>query len=836
MRARPGSTEISRRRRLLPRCAGSCRRRAAWLLSALLLWLPLSAQAANHVRVVLDTSLSMSKQLRDGTGPNDPGRLAALATMLLYDLVDPNPQRPGHPDSFIVLPFKSDWPRWTDPIAPPPEGTGTPVVATDQTPDARQAFAAALNADKLPYDGKWTYFYPGLRAALDSVLVAGSDPDDRRVLVLVTDGVPEPEVRAREQALLLELRSELLRRNVQLYVLAFGPSASRERDFFDALYAGQDGGLLGALFIDPTGRDLVLNMTRLFAGGFGYSVEPLGTGARQRDLDLDGNLTPPKVALVALRRNGGPPTQLLTPQVSAARGVLEATQPGASYSVQLIEGVAPGQTYRFETDGAGVEVAILRQVRSELRLLPGYVEVAGGRVEMAPGRPLSRVVAETPFVVRVQARSPTGTDGNQAQLNISFREYGPRQPGSDCEYVWGEDFKAPIAGSRQRLGEGVTYDLRLRFRADDTDPTQIYRGHVEVTAGFKPAPDLPEQRVGELKCASAHALEVWPRIAIRSQPPDATLNPASLSKGQRGCAGFRLDMDDAERLAVLGVAAPRLRAWVEPNDPFMRDQAFDGARFSLDGEDVGYAGEASDWHAGRPLAPTDLLGDHRLCVQLGDPRFDQPSADLELTVHLVLDHSPYDDFRVIEPFVAKLRVIPVRPPRAEDFPWASLWALLLPLLLGMLLMRTLVTRNPLPPDLAFSFTNAAVPLRPAARPWRPVPAPEWWQRVLGLDGRRPLRAEAGGKPLGWLVPTRDELFMLVPARGVSVQAAATEDSERSQDSRGRIGVAVGRDYQLRAGSGGMSLPGSGGDVWVFRLGYLPVASSSPVVSDSANQY
>jgi len=268
----------------------------------------------------------------------------------------------------------------------------------------------------------------------------------------------------------------------------------------------------------------------------------------------------------------------------------------------------------------------------------------------------------------------------------------------------------------------------------------------------------------------------------------------------------------------------------------MRDQAFDGARFSLDGEDVGYAGEASDWHAGRPLAIKGAVHAASSKAAYLHGSFGSGKSHFMAVLHLVLDQNPADDFRVIEPFVAKLRVIPVRPPRAEDFPWASLWALLLPLLLGMLLMRTLVTRNPLPPDLAFSFPRAAVPLRPAARPWRPVPAPEWWQRVLGLDGRRPLRAEAGGKPLGWLVPTRDELFMLVPARGVSVQAAATEDSERSQDSRGRIGVAVGRDYQLRAGSGGMSLPGSGGDVWVFRLGYLPVASSSPVVSDSANQY
>ena len=52
------------------------------------------AQAANHVRVVLDLSISMRH--------NDSGRLAKLSTLLLFDLVRPNPTLG---DSFDVTPF-----------------------------------------------------------------------------------------------------------------------------------------------------------------------------------------------------------------------------------------------------------------------------------------------------------------------------------------------------------------------------------------------------------------------------------------------------------------------------------------------------------------------------------------------------------------------------------------------------------------------------------------------------------------------------------------------------------------------------------------------------------
>ncbi|TVQ92435.1 MAG: VWA domain-containing protein [Chromatiaceae bacterium] len=784
-----------------------------WLLGlGLLVGLVGGASAANQVAVVLDTSLSMQVRLRDGTGPNDPGRLAVLATMLLYDLVDPNPRRPGSPDHFVVFPFQSDWPAPRDLGDALPTGTGVPIVATDQSAAAREAFWAALHA--LPYDGRYTYFYPGLRAAFAALLGRPAAADDRRVLVLVTDGVPEPEAMDREAAALTDLRRELLAAGVQLYVLAFGPTAHRDRAFFDTLYADSDGAALGALFIDPSGHDLVLNMTRLFAGAFGYLVEHVGGGARQRTLDLAGDVTPPKVALLALRRDGAPPAQTLVPAVNSARGLLTARELGAAYSVQAIEGLRPDHHYTFTTDGDDVEVAILRQIATELSLLPGHFEGPDGAIPMDAGRPLRRVVAETPFVLRVQARSPTGTPGNQPDFNIAVKLHGPLAAG--CSYDWSDDFGAPIAGSRRRFGPGVTYDVRLRFRENDKDQTQPYRGHVEVSARHRAGPGLPEQAVAALRCATAHALEVWPRLAFRTLPPDATLDPASLARQQRGCARFRLELDDPARLGVLDTDTPRLRAWLDPSAAALAAGPFAGAAFSLDGKPLGWPGADTPWHAGQALTPPQLLGEHEFCVTLGTPQIVEPSADLDLPLQLMLDHSPYDDFRVIEPFVAKLRVLPVRPPSLDHFPWDALWALLLALLALLAALRWWLPRYPLPRAFAVSlWAPPATADGPAAPLWQPLPEPAWWQRLVGLNPPRPLR-DGADHLVGWIKPLDQELYTLRPAPGLVVsQSTADGKLTRVAPNRGgRTALSVWSDYRLA---------GDHGRCWWLRVGYAAPA-------------
>ncbi len=796
----------------------------AWLLPALLLILLLPTAAfgvsgGDHVRVVLDTSMSMSGP----PGPNDRGRLAILATMLLYDLVDPNPQDPREPDSFVVFPF-AHWSEWSSPSQPPPTGTGQPIEALGQDTADREAFRASLQG--LAYDAPWTYFYPGLKRAVEDVLAASGGPEDRRVVVLVTDGLPETEIKAREAELLSELRNQMLAAKVGFYVLAFGPTAASERDFFDQLFEGAGGLPLGELFVDPDGRDLVLNMARIFSRSFGYDVEHLGPGPAARMLDLDGGITPPKVAMVALRRGGGAsPEQDFSPSVNAPRGVQKARSQGeaahsAAYSMQMIEGVVPNLEYALDTGVAGVDMALLRKVEPELSVWPGEVELDG---VPHPMRQAHRVMAETPFTLRILAASPIGTPGGQAEdLHVSARPHGPRKIG--CEYDWTEGWIG--YGARDSWGDGVAFDVRLEFPANANDPAAIYDGFVDAVAKFN------EFDVDKLDCDDAHGLEVYPKIAIRTAPADGYLDPPSLEPGvaEQGCVHFRLETDEPQKLAVLQTELYRLRAYLEPGSPDLADGALAGAEYRLDREAVAFEDLASPWHTGRGLLLAELLGEHRFCVDLGSPNLTDPSPDLTLTLHLALDHTPYDDFRVIEPFRAKLRVVPLLPPSWADFPWAALWALLGPLLVGLAAMALIAPRWGLPDDLGYSLTRlddtaasagspgtgeagAAGDITPVPAPLLPLPPLAWWQRLPLPLGRRmrPLPDPGSDRVLAWVQPRSRELFSLRPAKGLWVSEG--EGPALNLD-RGRLEVQVHRDYRI-VGDGGP---------WRLRLDYLDARS------------
>lgn len=761
-----------------------------------------------HLRVVLDTSMSMRVRLGDGSGPNDTGRLAILATMLLYDLVDPNPLRAQHPDSFVVLPFYEDWPRDRDLGDSMPTEIGTPIQAISQDEADRERFWQQLHA--LPYDAKNTYFYPGLRAALDQLIQEAPDPDDRRIIVMLTDGLPETLAKDREQALLLELQREFIDQDIQFYLLAFGPTAAREREFLETPFQGPVGERLGSLFIDPTGSDLVLNMAELFSRGFGYLVDHIGPGPRSRDVDLDGNVTPPEVKVLALRRGGGAaPSQTITPDVNNPRGVMTAREVGAAYSIQSIEGLHPDQHYRLTTDVDRADVAILRKVQPELGLIGHAVEHDDGR-QPIPSR-LDQVVAETPFIAKVLVQSPTGTSGRQAALDIQFRTLGPRIDGA-CKFAGVENYLGPIIGSRQRHGDGESYEIRVVFPENSSNPAEKYRGHIEVTA------KLEGQEVGTpLNCERAHGVDVYPKIAIRTVPRDGWLEPSTLTEAEQGCVTFDLAMDDPSRLAILQGPPIRLRAYLEPSEPGLADGALAEASFLLDGEPIGWQTDGgTPWYAGRDLNQDSLLGTHRLCVTVGDPNIDAPSNDLGLRVRMQLDHTPYDDFRVVSPFEAKLRVVPVPPPSFADFPWDILWWLLAALLAALLALRQLAPRLPMADDLGYELRpaadaatladeTAAGAVERAVR-LESLPAAPWWARALGLSPARALHDPTSDRVVVWLKPVDTKLFALRPAQGLRV---AQLDGTDIEADRGLVQVKVQHDYLLRGNAGR----------WRLRLGY-----------------
>src|ERR1700694_2561100 len=172
------------------------------------------AFAADHVRVILDTSGSMAG--------NDPPHLAVLSTILLYDLAHPNLSLD---DTFAVMPFDRAMPFWR---SGPPPGTQKPWIRAAR--DKRAEFVNTVKA--VEYNAPHTYYFPYLLSAISDLKQQGG-PNDRRVIVLVTDGVPEDPDPGMIQR---ELVPELQRHNMRLYILALGrQAASHSREIQDAL-------------------------------------------------------------------------------------------------------------------------------------------------------------------------------------------------------------------------------------------------------------------------------------------------------------------------------------------------------------------------------------------------------------------------------------------------------------------------------------------------------------------------------------------------------------------------------------------------------------------------
>ena len=226
----------------------------------------------DHVRVILDTSKSMCGAACGWQDPpNDPGRLSILSTLLLHDLLKPDPNKAENPDSFAVIPFGQE--KWID--GPPPTSQATPRRAKGMA--ARSAFADELRAARLPFDAMNTYYSPSIEQALNDLppLTPESSEATTRTIVLITDGrsvLPDADAAYIKDQLLPKLAAMQTR----LYVIMFGPDARQygEAFFRDIEQADADNASAGRYaqrvfpspaFIVDTGKELPETMIRLFS-------------------------------------------------------------------------------------------------------------------------------------------------------------------------------------------------------------------------------------------------------------------------------------------------------------------------------------------------------------------------------------------------------------------------------------------------------------------------------------------------------------------------------------------------------------------------------------------
>jgi hypothetical protein len=715
------------------------------------------ASAGTHVRVVLDTSQSMQRY--------DSPCLAKLSALLLYDLALTNSTLG---DSFEVLPFHPTQ-DWRDESDPPPTGTGPRIQA-----DLRDRAALARSLAGLRYDARKTYFYPGLLESIGELETTPGGASDVRVIVLVTDGMPEPDTRDEEERLIREeLAPRLEKASIRLYVLAFGPQAYPNRAFFDRLVQGER---LGKVFADPDGSRLLEHMMQIFSRSFGYVQDPART-LPVGTLDLADGKAPDRVAVVLFRRDPNPPPLVLrTPQggaVNTADGVREGRETRASYQMAWVLSPRPGG-HPIDATAPGATVAVLRPMPVTLEVLPTQ---AGSKMIRVMGRKGQK----SPLEVLVR---PASGPGDPGQVDLTYQPHGDW---SGKEFAWDGGIDAPRVGADRLETRGRIYSISPEFEEPD-EGKEYYIGRLEVIA------KRGEKVQSSLQGPRAPKVYVYPWVSLSPEPPagDAVPEGASamraLSRWKRGCAQFRLELEG--RLPEEEEYS--LRAVMAALTPTKGGLA--GASWTLDGlplEIVGGAPApyASAWTSGRLLTREKLLGEHKVCVQVGKPQSGDPGKPYDLSVELTLLKSPYDAPGVTEPFRLKVLIAP--PTWIEQWE-ARLWTVL-SLLALMAAFWFLRGRPDLPEDLRAAVGRSDS--RAIAAP-RPLAEPSLAARFLGLVPERPVFSEIGGERLGVMRPVRDGLYRFRPARGVRVE---TPEGQPMDTTGGWADLSVHRTYHLRQG-------------------------------------
>lgn len=699
---------------------------------------PAEAESRDHIRVVLDLSKSMRA--------NDPGRMAILATLLLYDLAQPNPSRG---DSFKIIPFKPDW-TWKDPKAAPPTDNGPFITAEGLE---RGPFAARVRS--LAYEARQTHFYPGLRAALADL--KATPEGDSRTIVLVTDGVPEALTQDKEaRSIEKELLPQLEAQKARLYVLGFSAEAVTHKAFFDLMTRNDT---LGKSFFDPKGEHLLETMLDVFGESLGYEVDrPLPLpGVSSLVLSAGGGL--PKAAVVVLAQGAATaPGLRLAPPPNLRNGLASETLPGAAYTLGWVLSPAPG-SQAFATDIKRGSVAVLRPIKVRLAIRPE-----------PPHTQAARTMAGKPLPLQVEASNEYG--GAPGRLDLQFRLQGPG---------WTERPEAPPQPGQTLPGTaGVIFRIPALFPANEP-PEVLYQGSVSVEArrGLKVLGRLP----------APHPVEVYPFLALAPFPRLLEIDPkaAALHRGDERCAAFRLSLGGGH---LPHAPAYTLKATLVPADPASMNREFRRSSFTLDGLPLRFSGHPGDfpgaWYEGKPLSSAQLLEEnHELCMKVGSPRSTDPAKPLDLPVRLVFAQSPYDDFDVIEPLVLRVRLAAPALSRLDG--------VLLALLAAWALAALWYLRGG--PRLAPDLVVALGPDEDSARMTKAASGTVAWQggwRGM-LHGERPI-LDGQGRPLAWIRPLENRLYALRLPPGARLENVETGELARSVGNLAM--VSVHRVYRL----------------------------------------
>ena len=707
-------------------------------MNLLILSAALAATPQKHVRIVLDISGSMNT--------HDPDRLAPVATMLLYDLVWPEAI---NQDSFSVIPFNpaADW-SWT-PGGAPPSAAGTPIIWQG----SREPFSQALEA--ISYNGKNTLYFPGIQQAIQDFRTLPTGGVQQRVLVLVTDGLPEQE----EEEITYfrrQIGPDLRALDIDLYVLAFG--GAYQSPFFDRLLAPLSDGIpLGAVMSDPDGSGLMTRMITLFEQSFGYSSTPYErAGDRGYTVDLENGESPDRVAAVAWHCQHTPPIlSFQNTSLNVGYQALANHRDGrCSYGMQWLMRPSPGLAI---AQTPATDLVVLRPrawyIRDQSRV--------------------RSVVAERPTEMAFEVLPRAGRGAIQ-DVRFQFVRHAEADSGNP---------EGPLNNQGNRTANGQ--EFRIRPTWPDRDG-RVYEGRLEVFAysqqGIHTAPITQD----------AFQLRIYPDL--RLQPEDESGNPfvvmsepgqAALQNGDRICRNFRLK--PVKTFPILPEPRLPLRIWLAPSTNagvgVLRDVTVTLDDHLLRHSDMRGPGRAArpeaehNWYDGRSMSQEEILAVHRLCIEVSGVH---QGGTIKFPLYIEMNQPPYNSYPdMIPPLEIQLTL---REPSLLQRFGACLGLSILSLL-GLLTAWLGRFTPDLPPDMEVEVEEGGIPRR------TPISASEGWRRLFGLRSMYPLSTPQD-QLLGQLCPLRQhekQLFIFLPL-------GAVVEGEESKD--GSYVLESGRSYIL----------------------------------------
>ena len=764
---------------------------AAWLLAAATVW----AAPEKHVRVIVDTSISMRGTRTQPA--NDPSGLALISTAMFYDLAR---YELGPDGSFKVRTFDEG------------AGGGCPgsVPRTANSPwitpggvAERDKFIESLLA--IRYDAPCTFFFPYLNASAEDLAPVRQGHDVKRVIVVVTDGLPEVPSQEEERRLLQQVAAKLQSSEIELYVLAFGQTARQNEDFFRSIFGfNQAGGVAGDIFTDSTGTQIVETMVKIFEASFAYQAEvvsgnslDLAAGAEQRHVAVLARYEPPKAPAF---RISAPPSaaagiSVKGPVAPAVGREVAGVQPAGSgkpisYGVQWIVGPAEGAHAFVESGRQPNQIAILR---------PRNLRV---EITAAPGAPVDVAMVDSPMRLRVVVRPADGGPGDPGAVNIDYRVYAVRNadaPGG-YDYVPSEDWIPAVSGGGKFVpGEGREYEIQpvfegsSAFSGDPKSGRPYFDGYIEVRAQIdgNTVATMPGQ----------HSVNVYPRLSLDPDPSRVQLShgaSGTLTGGQDGCAEFRFsarvgDLRNSEYSLSAALDADSLKGGLS------------GATVFLNGIEIG------GWEHGRRLSRSAILErPFRACIIV--PRYSSGGDGLSLPIRFRLwqaDNDPYRQLDAARPLTLLANIEAAGVVQR----YSSLLSLGL-LLLLLLLLWLLLTRLGLPRDFRVALADG--PSLEHGATSSPTDL-SLLQRLWKRHARMPMRSSSGGRVIGSIVPSGEDLYAFRPEKGF-FELCESDDLGRlrlvPQQGDGDFELSVHRTYCVK---------GADQSVHYFRCQYQPGA-------------